>query len=181
MTVEKLVKNINKYDKDYLSTLMKYVNESNIIIKKRKSIIADDYGDLLWEKIIEIQSLGGNESFLKLLSIWCDIEEKVFYQINVMEVFAMIKYVNNQLGILNEFMAKQFDTEPTSEEVRAGIKSLNKYSTITLAENIAKDFNITVDEAFKRKYSDVIMKQLYYRDKTLYETKLREVYLEKNK
>ena len=173
--------NNSDLDLDYIKELIKYIKPVSRVHHYNSIIEAKSYMEIKWSILIDIRMLDKESDVLDMLSIWTEIDKNIFYNKNVEEVFGLAKYINSELEKLNKFIEREFTDKPTSEENAAGIKTLDKYADMILAENIAKDFNITIDEVYQREYGEILAKQLYYRDVKRYERKLNDIILNKSK
>lgn len=74
------------------------------------------------------------------------------------DIIYFIKWVNNQLYVLNEAERKNLSSEPDLKMMNAGVKKMDEFGYRPVIARIAKDWNMNIDEVWKLPYSTIYSK-----------------------
>lgn len=72
-------------------------------------------------------------------------------------------------------------TQPTADQLNAGIKKLTKYGAMVTVDILAGGDILKYDETLNMSYGDIRMKMLIDKDVNDYKEKLQKILFEKNK
>lgn len=74
------------------------------------------------------------------------------------EIIYFIKWVNNQLYVLNEAERKNLSSEPDLKMMNAGVNKMDEFGYRPVIARIAKDWNIRIDEVWQLPYHTIYSK-----------------------
>ncbi len=172
-------------DLPYYFTLCKYTTaKKELKLTRKRKVILSSIFELKWSTIIALSSIDTKKvDLLDLIEIYSEskINLKKLSRKSIYEVFALYNFIEKEMERLKAFEEKNFKNAVSSDETRAGIENLSRYSNMILAEDIAQSWNITIDEAYERKYKEVVAKRLKNQDLRDYERALNEIILKKRK
>lgn len=149
-------------DKGYIDFIIKNALKPNSILRINKMELQpkkNDFWDLSWGDLIELRELVKEKNISKVIEILYQVKEFNFYKLEVFNCFSVYKWVVEQLNEISKIEAQELSSEPTIEEIEAGVEMLNEFG-YTVSIDILANGNILEYDRILSKPYHVIFKKL---------------------
>lgn len=113
---------------------------------------------LSWSDIIELRIAVSEQNMFEVLSIVFGINENDFARLDLFNAFSVYKWIVAQFKSIVEIEVQELSSEPTPEEIDAGIEELQEFGYSVMLDGIAKGDLLKYDDYLKLPYVKIFRK-----------------------
>lgn len=113
---------------------------------------------LSWSDIIELRMAVSEKKMFEVLNIVFDINENDFARLDLFNAFSVYKWIIEQFKAIVEIELQELSSEPTPEEIEAGIEELQEFGYSVALDGIAKGDLLKYDDYLKLPYVKIFRK-----------------------
>ncbi len=150
-------------------------NQSKLgVAKEIKQPIFNDIFELRWEQLIELEELIKEADVFQVLQMVYEITEEEFLDLEIYNCFAAYQFVVNELNELHKMEEAELSSEPSPEQIAAGVEDLNRFGYYNNLDFLAKGNIMVYDELLKKPYSIIFRKLALEKTKSDIQTRYSE-------